>query len=92
MERDDMILQAKSLYHVYESDSLEGNVVALRGLNVEIRKGEAVAVIGPSGSGKSTLLKSLGLLMKPSSGTVFLDGKQTIRLCLLYTSPSPRDS
>ena len=83
-----MILQAKSLYHVYESDSLEGNVVALRGLNVEIRKGEAVAVIGPSGSGKSTLLKSLGLLMKPSSGTVFLDGKQT---CLLYTSPSPRD-
>ena len=77
---DDMILQAKSLYHVYDSDSLEGNVVALRGLNVEIRNGEAVAVIGPSGSGKSTLLKSLGLLMKPSSGTVFLDGKQTIRL------------
>ena len=34
-----MILQAKNLYHVYESDSLEGNVVALRGLNVEIRKG-----------------------------------------------------
>ena len=60
---DDMILQAKSLYHVYDSDSLEGNVVALRGLNVEIRNGEAVAVIGPSGSGKSTLLKSLGLLM-----------------------------
>ena len=80
MEGDDMILQAKNLYHVYESDSLEGNVVALRGLNVEIRKGEAVAVVGPSGSGKSTLLKSLGLLMKPSSGTVFLDGNQTIRL------------
>ena len=58
---DDMILRAKSLYHVYDSDSLEGNVVALRGLNVEIRNGEAVAEIGPSGSGKSTLLKSLGL-------------------------------
>ena len=80
MGENDLILQAKNLYHVYESDSLEGNVVALRGLNVEIGKGEAVAVIGPSGSGKSTLLKSLGLLMKPSSGTVFLDGKQTIRL------------
>ena len=51
MDGDDMMLRAKSLYHVYESDSLEGNVVALRGLNVEIRKGEAVAVIGPSGTG-----------------------------------------
>lgn len=80
MGENDLILQAKNLYHVYESNSLEGNVVALRGLNVEIGRGEAVAVIGPSGSGKSTLLKSLGLLMKPSSGTVFLDGEQTIRL------------
>ena len=75
-----MILQAKSLYHVYESMSLEGNVVALRGLNVEIKKGEAVSVIGPSGSGKSTLLKALGGLLKPSSGSVSLDGKQMIRL------------
>ena len=79
-EADDLILQAKSLYHVYESMSLEGNVVALRGLNVEINKGEAVGVIGPSGSGKSTLLKALGGLLKPSSGTVSLDGKQMIRL------------
>jgi putative ABC transport system ATP-binding protein len=80
MEGDDMILRANNLYHVYESDSLEGNVVALRGLNIEIKKGEAVAVIGPSGSGKSTMMKTVGCLLKPSSGTVFLDGKQTIRL------------
>ncbi|PDH23589.1 MAG: ABC transporter [Marine Group II euryarchaeote MED-G36] len=68
------------MYHIYESLSLEGNVVALRGLNVTIKEGEAVAVIGPSGSGKSTLLKCLGGLMKPSSGSVSLGGKEMIRM------------
>ncbi|HJM24843.1 MAG TPA: ABC transporter ATP-binding protein, partial [Candidatus Thalassarchaeaceae archaeon] len=49
-------------------------------LNVTIKEGEAVAVIGPSGSGKSTLLKCLGGLMKPSSGSVSLGGKEMIRM------------
>ena len=65
MEEESTILEAKNMYHIYESMSLEGNVVALRGLNVKINEGEAVAVIGPSGSGKSTLLKCLGGLMQP---------------------------
>ena len=56
MDESLVILEAKNMYHIYESLSLEGNVVALRGLNVRINEGEAVAVIGPSGSGKSTLL------------------------------------
>ena len=72
MDESLVILEAKNMYHIYESLSLEGNVVALRGLNVRIKEGEAVAVIGPSGSGKSTLLKCLGGLMKPSSGSVSL--------------------
>lgn len=80
MEGESVILEAKNMYHIYESMSLEGNVVALRGLNVKINEGEAVAVIGPSGSGKSTLLKCLGGLMKPSSGSVSLGGKEMIRM------------
>ncbi len=76
----EIILEAHKLYHVYESNQLDGNVVALRGLTVEIAAGEAVAVVGPSGSGKSTLLKALGGLMKPSAGSVFLDGQNMTRL------------
>lgn len=74
------ILRAESLYHIYESNAEDGNVVALRGLSVSILEGEAVAVVGPSGSGKSTLLKCLGALMKPSAGSVELAGKRVTRL------------
>ena len=76
----DVILRADSLYHIYESNAEDGNVVALRGLSVSIREGEAVAVVGPSGSGKSTLLKCLGALMKPSAGSVELVGRRVTRL------------
>jgi putative ABC transport system ATP-binding protein len=76
----EIILSADSLYHVYESKALDGNVVALRGLHVSVNAGEAVAVVGPSGSGKSTLLKCLGGLMKPSAGSVSLSGKNMTRL------------
>jgi len=74
------ILTAQGLYHVYESNAEEGNVVALRGLSVAIKAGEAVAVVGPSGAGKSTLLKALGGLLKPSAGKVFLRGKDITQL------------
>ena len=76
----DLILKADSLYHIDESNAEDGNVVALRGLSVSIRNGEAVAVVGPSGSGKSTLLKCLGALMKPSAGSVELAGRRVTRL------------
>jgi putative ABC transport system ATP-binding protein len=80
MSEKPTILEAESLYHIYESKAEDGNVVALRGLHVSVKEGEAVAVVGPSGSGKSTLLKCLGGLMKPSAGKVSLDRKNMTRL------------
>ncbi|MEC7694886.1 MAG: ABC transporter ATP-binding protein [Candidatus Thermoplasmatota archaeon] len=80
MDSENEILRANSLYHIYESNAEDGNVVALRGLSVSIAAGEAVAVVGPSGSGKSTLLKCLGALMKPSAGSVELAGRRVTRM------------
>lgn len=53
---------------------------ALKEINLNINKGEFVAIIGPSGSGKSTLMNILGLLDRPTSGTYELDGKNISRL------------
>ena len=51
-----------------------GTVHALNDCNIDVKKGEVVAVIGPSGSGKSTLLRSLNLLEDPTSGQIIFDG------------------
>ena len=51
-----------------------GTVHALDGCDLDIHKGEVVAIIGPSGSGKSTLLRSLNMLEEPTSGAIFFDG------------------
>lgn len=50
------------------------SVVALDHCNLEVYRGEVVAIIGPSGSGKSTLLRSLNLLEQPTSGAIYFDG------------------
>ena len=51
-----------------------GSVHALNDCDLDIRRGEVVAIIGPSGSGKSTLLRSLNLLEEPTSGKILFDG------------------
>lgn len=68
------ILSTKDLKKVYGSG--ENEVHALDGVNFEVEKGEFVAVVGTSGSGKSTLLHMVGGLDSPTSGEVFVDGRQ----------------
>lgn len=66
------VLEARDLSKSYgEGETL---VEALRHANLEIQRGEIVAIMGPSGSGKSTLLSLLGAIETPTSGQVFLEG------------------
>jgi polar amino acid transport system ATP-binding protein len=53
-----------------------GRLEVLRGLDLEVNRGEVVCVLGPSGSGKSTLLRCINLLEPPESGRIFLDGTE----------------
>ena len=66
------ILEAKNLVKVYGQG--ENSVHALAGVNLEVNKGEFMAIVGTSGSGKSTLLHMLGGLDRPTSGEVIIDG------------------
>ncbi|WP_435194165.1 ABC transporter ATP-binding protein [Natronomonas sp. EA1] len=72
------VISASSLVKRYQSG--DGYLEALKGVDLDIGRGEFLAVMGPSGSGKSTLLNVLGLLDDPSSGTVELDGEDVTTL------------
>ena len=65
----------KKVFHVGDVD-----VHALRGVDLSVAKSEFVAVIGPSGSGKSTLFHILGGLTPPTSGSVFIDGRDLLKM------------
>lgn len=62
------MIECEGLVKIFKSDNIE--VVALQGLNISVKKGEMMAIIGNSGSGKSTLLNILGGLDRPSAGQV----------------------
>ena len=68
----DNILVCDGLVKIYKTDDVE--VLALQGLELEIERGELVAIIGKSGSGKSTLLNMIGGLEKPTAGRLYVDG------------------
>jgi iron complex transport system ATP-binding protein len=73
-QRDGKALQGDDLQVRY------GERIVIEGLSLTITHGEITALVGPNGSGKSTLLKALARLLKPSSGTVYLDGAAISRL------------
>ncbi len=71
-ENGQAVLRVENVVKTFESAA--GTVAALRGVDISIRKGEFVAIVGPSGSGKSTLLNMIGALDKPTSGKVYING------------------
>jgi ABC-type lipoprotein export system ATPase subunit len=70
------MIQCDNLVKIYKVADLE--VVALQGLDLNVEKGELMAIIGNSGSGKSTLLNMLGGLDRPSAGKLLVDGKNLL--------------
>jgi putative ABC transport system ATP-binding protein len=69
----DNIIKLVDVWKIYRLGKVK--VAALRGLNLEIKKGEFVSIMGPSGSGKSTAVNMVGSLDIPTKGTVYLHGK-----------------
>ena len=72
------VISVRNLVKTYVVGEVE--VKALRGVNLEVQKGEFLAVTGPSGSGKSTFMHIIGCLDRPTSGQYFLDGADVSRM------------
>ncbi len=71
---DDVVVACRGITRVYRQESVP--VHALRGVDLDVRRGEFVSLSGPSGSGKSTLLNIIGGLDRPTDGDVTVDGVQ----------------
>ncbi len=71
-----VLMEVKDLSKLYQMG--EVTVAAIKNVNLEIKKGEFVVILGPSGSGKSTLLNILGGMDSPSEGNVLMDGENII--------------
>ena len=77
-DANENVIQVRDVHKIYQLG--ETQVHALRGVSVEIKRGEFVAIMGASGSGKSTFMNILGCLDKPSSGSYVLEGTDVARL------------
>ncbi len=78
MEASRSLISVKDLSRTYKMGEIE--FYALRGVSLEIQKGDFAAVMGPSGSGKSTFMNLLGCLDHPTGGSYFLDGVDVLKL------------
>ncbi|MBI2765134.1 MAG: ABC transporter ATP-binding protein [Chloroflexi bacterium] len=77
-EFGEVVIDARGVVKTYDTSTVE--VRALRGVDLQVRKGEMVAIMGPSGCGKTTLLNSLSGLDEFDSGTVFIEGTDINRM------------
>lgn len=67
---ENILMKSSGVYSIYKGKEGATNVVALKGINLEVKRGEFIAIVGPSGSGKSTLMRCLGGLQNPSAGII----------------------
>jgi putative ABC transport system ATP-binding protein len=74
----DWVIEAEEITKVYQMGEIE--VHALRGVSMQVRRGEVLGIMGPSGSGKSTLMNIIGCLDRPTSGHYALDGEEVADL------------
>ena len=74
---DEIIIEIRGLTRIFQ-DGVE--IRALDGVDLDIAKGEFIAIVGPSGSGKSTLLNQIGILDTPTSGTILLKGADITKM------------
>ena len=75
---EDVFIACDGLVKIYKVANLE--VVALQGLDLAVRRGEMLGVVGASGSGKSTLMNILGGLDRPTAGRVWVDGNDLLKM------------
>ena len=75
---DEIIIELKDVWKTYIMGEVK--VHALRGMNLQVKKGEFLSIMGPSGSGKSTAMNMVGCLDTPSKGKIFLSGKDISKL------------
>jgi len=78
VDKDNQVIQLQDITKVYPMGNRE--LTVLRGITLNVEKGELVAIMGPSGSGKTTLLNLLGCLDKPTSGSHYFEGREVSRL------------